>query len=163
METIESKVYVQIDTIGRIIRCEGGYTTPTNLTGWTQIDEGTGDRYNLCQSHYFPGGLYTTDGIPQYKLKNGTPVERTPEELEADRIPLRAAAARAKRDKLLKDTDWTQTLDAPVSAASKAALRAYPQELRDLPQNEDWPECIWPELPEIEKAAPSPVDEIGLQ
>lgn len=163
MEVVKSKVYVKADASGRIVRCEGGYTTPEDLTGWTEIDEGTGDRYNLCQSHYFSGGLYTLDGISRYKLQDGVPVERTAADLEADRVPLRAAAARAKRDKLLKDTDWTQTLDAPVSAASKAALRAYRQELRDLPQNEDWPECIWPELPEIEKAAPSPVDEIGLQ
>lgn len=163
MEIIKSKVYVKADIGGRIIRCEGGYTTPADLSEWTEIDEGTGDRFNLAQSHYFPEGIYTADGIPKYKLLDGKAVERTPEEVEADRVPLRAAAARAKRDKLLADTDWTQTLDAPVSAASKAALRAYRQELRDLPQNEDWPECIWPELPEIEKAAPSPVDEIGLQ
>ena len=163
MEIIKSKVYVQTDPQDRITRCEGGYTTPADLTGWTQIDEGTGDRYNLCQSNYFPGGLYTADGIPRYKLQDGKAVERTAEDLDADRLPLRAAAARARRDKLLADTDWTQTLDAPVSAESKAALRAYRQELRDLPQNEDWPECIWPELPEIVKAAPAPVDEIGLE
>lgn len=162
MEEIKSKVYVRMDERSRIIRCEGGYTTPADLSGWVQIDEGTGDRFNLAQSHYFPGGLFTDDGIPRYKLQDGVPVDRTPEEIEADRVPLREAQAREKRDKLLADTDWTQTLDAPVSAESKAALRAYRQELRDLPQNEDWPECIWPELPKIEKAAPSPVDEIGL-
>lgn len=85
MEIVKSKVYIQADNPGRIIRCEGGYTTPEDLTGWTEIDEGTGDRYNLCQSHYFPGGLYTADRIPRYKLQNGTPVERTEEEIQADR------------------------------------------------------------------------------
>ncbi len=158
-----SKVYVQTDEQGRIIRCEGGYTTPSDLSGWVQIDEGVGDQYSLAQSHYFPDGLYTDDGVPRYKLQDGVPTERTRAELDADRVPIRSARARANRDKLLADTDWTQTLDAPVSAESKAALRAYRQELRDLPQNEDWPECIWPELPEIEKAVPSPVDEIGLE
>ena len=85
MQIIQSKVYVQTDEKNRIIRCEGGYTTPEDLTGWTEIDEGTGDRFNLCQSHYFPGGLYTADGIPRYKLQNSTPVERTEEEMQADR------------------------------------------------------------------------------
>lgn len=84
---IKSKVYVQIDNRGRIIRCEGGYTTPSDLSGWVQIDEGVGDRFNLCQSNYFPGGLYTQDGIPLYKLQDGKPVERTPAELDADRLP----------------------------------------------------------------------------
>lgn len=80
-----SKVYVSTDEQSRILRCEGGYTTPANLDGWTKIDEGTGDRYNLCQAHYFDGGLYTEDGIPRYKLVEGKPVERTEEEIQADR------------------------------------------------------------------------------
>lgn len=34
-EMPKSKVYIQTDTKGRIIRCEGGYTTPSDLTDWT--------------------------------------------------------------------------------------------------------------------------------
>ena len=85
---IKSKVYVLTDKNGRLIRCEGGYTTPTDIAGWVQIDEGIGDRYNLCQSHYFGGGLYTDDGIPRYKLVDGQAVERTEEEIGADRAAL---------------------------------------------------------------------------
>ena len=84
-EIIKSKVYVKTDARGRIIRCEGGYTTPADLSGWVQIDEGTGDRFNLAQSHYFPGGLYTADGIPRYKLQDGKVLERTEDEIQADR------------------------------------------------------------------------------
>ena len=113
-EIPKSKVYVLLDG-DRIVRCEGGYTTPSDLTDWTEIDEGTGDRYNLCQSHYFPGGLYTMDGIPRYKWDGTQAVARTEEELEADRaaIPepkpsktvearlpaLEAEAERAKADR----------------------------------------------------------------
>ncbi len=85
MEQHKSKVYIQADEQNRIIRCEGGYTTPKVLSGWTYIDEGAGDRYNLCQSHYFDGGLYTTDGIPRYGLMDGKPVLRADDEIEADR------------------------------------------------------------------------------
>lgn len=88
MEEITSKVYVMTDNQSRITRIEGGYTTPADLTGWTEIDEGTGDRYNLCQSHYFGGGLYTIDGVPRYKLRDGKAVERTEEEVAADRAAL---------------------------------------------------------------------------
>ena len=84
----KSKVYIQTDTEGRIVRCDGGYTTPADLTGWLEIDEGTGDRYNLCQSHYFDGGLYTMDSIPRYRWDGTQAVERTEEELEADRTAL---------------------------------------------------------------------------
>ena len=31
-ETPKSKVYIQTDEHGRIIRCDGGYTTPADLT-----------------------------------------------------------------------------------------------------------------------------------
>lgn len=34
MEETTSKVYVMTDEMGRIIRCEGGYTTTADLTGW---------------------------------------------------------------------------------------------------------------------------------
>ena len=90
MDEYKSKVYVMTDDQSRIIRCEGGYTTPADLTGWTQIDEGYGDRYNLCQSNYFDGGLYAEDGVPRYKLVDGKPVKRTEEEIAADRAALPA-------------------------------------------------------------------------
>lgn len=85
---IKSHVYIRTDDQGRILRCEGGYTTPADITGWHEIDEGNGDRYNLCQSHYFEGGLYTMDGIPRYKWDGTHAVERTEEELEADRAAI---------------------------------------------------------------------------
>ena len=81
----KSKVYIQTDTEGRIIRCDGGYTTPADLTGWIEIDEGTGDKYNLCQSHYFEDGLYTTDGIPRYEWTGEAAVLRSEDAIEQDR------------------------------------------------------------------------------
>lgn len=156
----KSKVYIQTDDQGRILRCEGGYTKPADLTGWLEIDEGDGDRYNLCQSNYFDGGLCTADGIPRYRWDGTQAVERTEEELEADRLPAIAAQARAQRDKLLLDTDWTQTLDAPIDEDTKAAYRAYRQALRDIPEQAGFPRSIdWPELPNKVKADPDPVDE----
>lgn len=99
-ETVTSKVYVMTDDQSRIIRCEGGYTTPANLEGWTEIDEGTGDRYNLAQSHYFDDGLYTDDGIPKYKLVDGKPEQRTDEEINTQRLPVLKAikVAQSKQD-----------------------------------------------------------------
>ena len=71
-----------------------------------------------------------------------------------------AASALSRRDQLLRDTDWTQTLDAPLDAESREAVRTYRQALRDLPNQEGFPEDIlWPELPEITAADPDPVDE----
>lgn len=90
MKVVKSKVYIQTDAAGRITSCDGGYTTPADLTGWTYIDEGSRDRYNLCQSHYFDGGLYTMDGICRYKYVNGVCILRTDAEIEADRAAIPA-------------------------------------------------------------------------
>lgn len=84
----KSKVYIQTDADGLILRCDGGYTTPADLTGWLEIDEGTGDRYNLCQSHYFDGGLYTMDGIHRYRWDGEKAVLRSEKEMDADRAAI---------------------------------------------------------------------------
>jgi len=57
-----------------------------------------------------------------------------------------ALDARATRDRLLKDSDWTQLPDAPVD---QAAWAEYRQALRDLPQQSGFPADInWPTQPE---------------
>lgn len=107
-----SKVYIKIDDNNRVVRVEGGYTTPADLTGWIEIDEGTGDKYNLCQSHYLEKGLMTEDGIYQYKYENGEVVERTQEEIEADRqaIPVVPTDAEKLEAQVLYTAMMTDTL-----------------------------------------------------
>lgn len=85
MDDNASKVYVLPNEAGYITRIDGGYTI-SNITdpeAWTLIDEGTGDRYNLCQSHYFDRPLMTDEGPYIYKLVDGKPVECTAEEIAA--------------------------------------------------------------------------------
>lgn len=87
MQTPKSRVYVQTDSENRVLRLEGEYSLPADLTGWTKIDEGYGDRFSLAQSHYLEKPLY--DGaVPRYKLVDGKVVERTAEEIEADKAKL---------------------------------------------------------------------------
>ena len=86
---MKSRVYIRTDDHGRIVRCEGEYTLPANLDGWILIDEGEPcDKRNLAQSHYFPCGLYTTDGIPSYRWDGSAAILRTEEEMESDREAL---------------------------------------------------------------------------
>ena len=88
---LKSRVYIKVDEQGRIVRCEGEYTLPAYLDGWTLIEEGQPcDRLNLAQSHYFEGGLYTMDGIPRYRWDGEKAVLRSKEEMEADRSAITA-------------------------------------------------------------------------
>lgn len=87
MEDFKSKVYIKIDENNRILRCDGGYTISNikNFDEWIFIDEGNGDKYNLCQSHYFDGSLYTEDGICRYIYIDGEYILRDASEIETDR------------------------------------------------------------------------------
>lgn len=87
MQIPKSRVYVLLDSESRVLRLEGEYSLPADLTGWTKIDEGYGDQYALAQSHYLEKPLY--DGaVLRYKLVDGKVVERTSEEIEADKTKL---------------------------------------------------------------------------
>ena len=87
MQTPKSRVYVLCDSESRVLRLEGEYSLPNDLTNWIKIDEGFGDKYALAQSHYLDKPLYE-GAIPRYKLVDGKVVERTTEEIEADKAKL---------------------------------------------------------------------------
>lgn len=109
-EENKSKVYILADADGMIYRCEGGYTMPEDLIGWIQIDEGEGDRYNLCQTHYFPGGLFTGDGIPLYLWDGERIVHRTEAEIEADRAALPEPEP-SELERLRADVDYVMVME----------------------------------------------------
>ena len=62
-----------------------------------------------------------------------------------DRAEIAAQEARQMRDRLLTASDYTQLADSP---RNKQAWATYRQALRDVPQQEGFPENItWPETP----------------
>ena len=91
MEMKKSKVYVLLNSEGYITRIDGGYTIGniTDPENWVRIDEGNGDKYNLCQGNYFPQPIRTMGGAYRYKLVDGKPVECTAEEIEAQEEALK--------------------------------------------------------------------------
>jgi hypothetical protein len=61
----------------------------------------------------------------------------------------RLISLRSERDKLLRDSDWTQMVsDIPLTEAKKEAWRVYRQALRDLPETADLENIIFPVKPE---------------
>lgn len=56
------------------------------------------------------------------------------------------------RDAALRDTDWTQTLDAPLTAEQKQQWAQYRQQLRDLttkyPDVDEATQIDWPQRPQ---------------
>lgn len=83
MELDNYKVYIQTDANNNVTAVNSSAFL-ADLTGWTEIDEGTGDKYHHAQGNYLPKGLMTDDGIYQYKYTDGKLQERTEEEIQAD-------------------------------------------------------------------------------
>lgn len=91
------------------------------------------------------------------KIEEGTPVlvdgvwEQTWNVIDFSAAELqeiadqKAASARSERNQRLKNTDWTQVADTPVSSADWAVYR---QALRDVPAQAGFPDSItWPTEP----------------
>ena len=115
-------VYSKVDEQGRIVRCEGEYTMPSDLDGWTLIEEGPPcDRLNLAQSHYFDGGLYTMDSIPRYRWDGTQAALRTEEELEADRKAREPALTPAQQREQAYNTHPIVEWDGQLLTVTEAA------------------------------------------
>ncbi|HGF7152619.1 TPA: tail fiber assembly protein [Vibrio mimicus] len=57
---------------------------------------------------------------------------------------------RVQRDRMIKDTDWTQSLDCPLSDEKKLEFVDYRNRLRNIPQTYSDPDdVVWPTKPEI--------------
>ena len=143
--------YVMVQANGCTVSTEEAQATAVyaeaNDTFYRLVAAAPGDElYHVAQVGTVPQGAEPGG----WKYLNG--------EVVADE-ELMAAQVREKRTKLLRDTDWTQSLDAPISAESREELRLYRQALRDITEQAGFPlDVTWPEPPAVIKDTPDPVD-----
>jgi hypothetical protein len=88
-------------------------------------------------------GIIEGDYQPnEYKIVSGEAIQRTDNILEI---------LRNKRNALLKESDWTQLNDCPLSDTEKTEWQTYRQALRDLPENyqdtDNIDDVVFPNLP----------------
>ena len=67
MEENISKIYVKTDISGNITAINS-FDFISDVTDWTLIDEGTGDKYHHAQNNYLDKPLTDENGIYNYKL-----------------------------------------------------------------------------------------------
>lgn len=103
---------------------------PTDANGWPYLPGDPVDLEGEVLVHRtFPAAMPDAEGWSAHLLALGT-------------------EARAKRDALLAECDWTQLADAPISDALKASWKTYRQALRDVPEQPAFPLTIsWPTQP----------------
>lgn len=100
--------------------------------------------YAISENGY--RGITSSDAL----LAGETMATKVPEVLLKK---IQALEARLGRDQILRETDWTQMADAPLTAAQKTAMGMYRQALRDLPSLPGFPDITWPTLPQLNGAA----------
>ena len=108
-------VYVKVDESNRITAINSSAFL-ADVTGWTEIDSGYGDKYHHAQGNYFDKSLCDERGICRYKLVNGRTVERTQEEMDADYVPPEVKPTDAER--ILQLESEKKLLTAQVQALS---------------------------------------------
>ncbi len=102
------------------------YTTYNTATG--EVLESGATNVQLSEIPLQEGqsiieGIYD---VETYKIIDGEAVEQV-----VDFFP----TIRIQRNELLKESDWTQSNDCPLSDSKKAEWVTYRQSLRDLPAN----------------------------
>lgn len=102
MESKPYIVYVKTDDANRITAVNSSAFL-TDVTGWTEIDSGYGDRHHHAQGNYFPKPIMDERGIYRYKLEDGKAVERTQKEMDADYVPPVPVPSDAERIKVLEE------------------------------------------------------------
>jgi len=108
-------VYVKVDESNRVTSINSSAFL-ADVTGWTEIDSGYGDKYHHAQGNYFDKPLCDERGICRYKLVDGKPVERTQEEMDADYVPPEVKPTDAERISQLESEK--KLLTAQVQALS---------------------------------------------
>lgn len=127
-----------------------------NISNFYLLDQETLKSYGWFPYRFEPAS------IPENAISDGTYYEITEEEvveiqtyriktdLEIEiELDIMWSFIRERRTIKLKECDWTQLSDSPLTPEKKEQWQIYRQSLRDITLQSDPYNIIWPEEPEI--------------
>lgn len=120
------KVYAKMGKNGAITAINSSAFL-SDVTGWTEIDEGEGDKYHHAQNNYLSAGLTDENGIFNYKLTDGKLMLRTAEEKTPELERVTTAQEIAELKAKLAATDYI----AAKIAEGAATREEYAEELAE--------------------------------
>ena len=77
------RVFMKTDSKNRITDINSEIFI-SDVSGWTEIDNGDGDKFAHAQGNYLPKPLTDENGVYRYKFENGVISERSADEMAAD-------------------------------------------------------------------------------
>lgn len=140
MNDIKYTVYAKTDD-RNVITAINSSAFLSDVTGWTEIDEGEGDKYHHAQNNYLPVGLTDENGVFNYKLTDGKLELRTAEEKAPELEHIAATQEISELKSKLTATDYIAAKIAEGAAtreeyaeelAERAAWRARINELESI-------------------------------
>lgn len=144
MENMKSRVYIKTNEKNEVIRIEGEYSLPQDLTGWILVEEGEpSDRLNHAQNNYLPKPLMDFEhGLYRYAYINGQIVEKDlTEEISRAEARREAEAEISRLKSLLKDMDYIGVKIATGRATREeyaeqiALMTAYADRINELEED----------------------------
>lgn len=124
------KVFVKTSENG-VITAINSSAFLTDTTDWTEIDEGSGDKFHHAQNNYLPAGLTDENGILNYKLTDGKLELRTTEEKAPELAHIAAEQEISELKSKLAATDYI----AAKIAEGAATREEYAEQIA---QRADW-------------------------
>jgi len=118
--------------------------TEADLADWGMYKVNTIAKPNDYTKNIYEGTPQLVDG--QY-FQNWIQEDGNQEQID-DKLLLKWLQIKEHRNELLKECDWTQLPDSPITGSKLTEWQTYRQELRDLTTNENPFTLIWPSQPE---------------
>lgn len=119
----------------KMIEADGRFAFNSSDNGGIEI---TDDEHGALMAGQVEGKRIVAD-------EHGRPILTDPQPPSSAEL---ASAARAKRDRLLSESDWVVTRSLEISADTPPEWLAYRQALRDLPGQSGFPNAVsWPQKP----------------
>ena len=116
----------------------------TNISAETRKDENDEEKKVYLYDTYRISHSYNNN-INEFIEKNYNELIEFAQNEEKDEL---SQEARAKREKLLLDSDWTDLVHSPLIDEQKEKWEEYRQALRDISKQENFPYKIeWPQKP----------------
>ena len=131
---------------------DAAWNDPNHKSFRVIVTLSNGDIYPFT---YLIDGSDDNDGIISVSVKNAyhngeLDIAEFPENEEDPEYSRKKCEIIQRRNNLLNDSDYLMMADYPISDEKKQEIKVYRQALRDIPQQDGFPDnVVWPDKPAI--------------